>query len=106
MYGYEPCFPCMPVSYCSDVLPFSNVLRMSVWRQDGDQVDWAKAQCETSSTVGGSWIGFMHGGLYYQIYHHLFPRICHVHYPTIKPIIQEVRHIIDESAEVLVSISY
>jgi linoleoyl-CoA desaturase len=30
------------------------------------------------------------GGLNFQIEHHLFPRICHVHYPAIAPIVQKV----------------
>ena len=30
------------------------------------------------------------GGLNYQIEHHLFPRVCSVHYPAISPIVQEV----------------
>jgi len=50
--------------------------------------DWSIIQVETSSTVGGRLLGFFHGGLNYQIEHHLFPRICHVHYYKIKPIIQ------------------
>ena len=32
----------------------------------------------------------MHGWLNYQIEHHLFPRICHVHYPHIGKIVQAV----------------
>jgi fatty acid desaturase (delta-4 desaturase) len=51
--------------------------------------DWAISQIESSSTVGGRVLGFFHGGLNYQIEHHLFPRISHVHYHKIKPIIQE-----------------
>jgi linoleoyl-CoA desaturase len=30
------------------------------------------------------------GGLNYQIEHHLFPRICHVHYKNLSPIVQEL----------------
>jgi linoleoyl-CoA desaturase len=30
------------------------------------------------------------GGLNYQIEHHLFPRVCSVHYPAIAPIVQEI----------------
>lgn len=30
------------------------------------------------------------GGLNYQIEHHLFPRICSVHYPALSPIVEEV----------------
>jgi fatty acid desaturase (delta-4 desaturase) len=51
--------------------------------------DWAISQIESSSTVGGRVLGFFHGGLNYQIEHHLFPRISHVHYYKIKPVIQE-----------------
>jgi linoleoyl-CoA desaturase len=29
------------------------------------------------------------GGLNFQVEHHLFPRICHVHYPQIAPIVRE-----------------
>lgn len=29
------------------------------------------------------------GGLNYQVEHHLFPRICHVHYPAISPIVKQ-----------------
>jgi len=53
------------------------------------QRDWCITQVETSSTVGGRLLGFFHGGLNYQIEHHLFPRICHVHYHKIKPIIEQ-----------------
>jgi fatty acid desaturase len=28
--------------------------------------------------------------LNFQIEHHLFPRICHVHYPALAPIVEEV----------------
>jgi linoleoyl-CoA desaturase len=44
-------------------------------------------QVETSSTVGGRALGFIHGGLNYQIEHHLFPRISHVHYHVLKPVV-------------------
>lgn len=53
-----------------------------------NKIDWAISQIETSSTVGGRILGYFHGGLNYQIEHHLFPRISHVHYHKIKPIVQ------------------
>ncbi len=34
-------------------------------------------------------ISFYIGGLNYQVEHHLFPKICHVHYPKIAPIIEK-----------------
>jgi len=30
------------------------------------------------------------GGLNFQIEHHLFPQICHIHYPRIAEIVQQV----------------
>jgi linoleoyl-CoA desaturase len=30
------------------------------------------------------------GGLNFQIEHHLFPRMCHLNYPKIAPIVREV----------------
>lgn len=54
-----------------------------------NKIDWIISQIETSSTFGGRIIGYFHGGLNYQIEHHLFPRISHVHYHKIKPIIEK-----------------
>jgi linoleoyl-CoA desaturase len=30
------------------------------------------------------------GGLNFQIEHHLFPRISHIHYPALAPIVEQV----------------
>jgi fatty acid desaturase (delta-4 desaturase) len=46
-------------------------------------------QAASSSNVGGSILCFFNGGLNYQIEHHLFPRICHVHYPIIAPVVRQ-----------------
>eukprot|EP01099_Mayorella_cantabrigiensis_P008938 TRINITY_DN917_c0_g1_i1.p1 TRINITY_DN917_c0_g1~~TRINITY_DN917_c0_g1_i1.p1 ORF type:complete len:402 (-),score=68.86 TRINITY_DN917_c0_g1_i1:353-1558(-) len=58
--------------------------------EDAEGLDWTVTQITTSSTLGGRVLGFLNGGLNYQIEHHLFPRICHVHYPLIAPIVREV----------------
>lgn len=34
------------------------------------------------------WLSWYVGGLNYQIEHHLFPRICHVHYPALSKIVE------------------
>lgn len=49
--------------------------------------DWYKNQIENSSSYGGKIACFLTGGLNYQIEHHLFPRICHIFYPELHPII-------------------
>lgn len=55
------------------------------------QNEWAIHQLETTADFGGSnpIITFYVGGLNYQAIHHLFPRICHVHYPKIAPIVAQ-----------------
>ncbi|GMH39558.1 hypothetical protein BSKO_07456 [Bryopsis sp. KO-2023] len=53
---------------------------------------WAMSQVEgTSDFAHDSWL-WMHvsGGLNFQVVHHLFPWVCHVHYPRIAPIIKDV----------------
>lgn len=52
---------------------------------------WGEAQLMTSADFAhGSkfWTHFS-GGLNYQVVHHLFPGVCHVHYPALAPIIKE-----------------
>jgi len=52
--------------------------------------EWAIHQLETTADFArDNWlITFYVGGLNYQAIHHLFPRICHVHYPEIAPIVE------------------
>jgi linoleoyl-CoA desaturase len=54
--------------------------------------DIASHQVETT-------VGFAHnnpvltwflGGLNFQVEHHLFPRVCHMHYPAISRIVEDV----------------
>ena len=42
----------------------------------------------SSSNVGGWFLCHLHGGLNYQIEHHLFPRMSHCHYPKIAPTVR------------------
>ena len=53
--------------------------------------DWAIHQLNTTVNFSpdNKFIGWYVGGLNYQIEHHLFPRICHVHYPQIAGIVKE-----------------
>jgi linoleoyl-CoA desaturase len=53
--------------------------------------NWAIHQMKTTSNfANGSFIfSWLIGGLNYQIEHHLFPNICHVHYRNIAPIVKE-----------------
>lgn len=53
--------------------------------------EWAIHQLETTADFAKNnpLITFYVGGLNYQAIHHLFPRICHVHYPAIAPIVEQ-----------------
>jgi len=52
---------------------------------------WAEHQIKTTANfaMGNKVISWFVGGLNYQIEHHLFPKVSHVHYPAISKIVQE-----------------
>ena len=52
---------------------------------------WAVHQVETTANfaIGNGLLSWYLGGLNFQIEHHLFPRICHIHYPQIAKIVRE-----------------
>lgn len=52
---------------------------------------WAIHQLRTSSNfaMGNKVISWFVGGLNFQIEHHLFPRVSHVHYPAISKIVMQ-----------------
>jgi linoleoyl-CoA desaturase len=51
---------------------------------------WATHQIQTTVDFaqGNRWLTWYVGGLNFQIEHHLFPTICHVHYPRIARIVR------------------
>lgn len=53
--------------------------------------DWAIHQLQTTANFGteSKWLSWILGGLNFQVEHHLFPRISHVHYPDISKIVRE-----------------
>jgi linoleoyl-CoA desaturase len=53
--------------------------------------NWAIHQLLTTTNFGNKsqWFSWYVGGLNFQIEHHLFPGICHVHYRRIADIVQE-----------------
>jgi len=54
--------------------------------------EWAVHQLKTTSdfAVQNKFVSWFLGGLNYQVEHHLFPRISHVHYPAIQQIVAQV----------------
>lgn len=63
------------------------------WVSDANakiRTPWAEHQIRTTANFGNTqFCTFLFGGLNYQIEHHLFPTICHVHYPKIAPIVKQ-----------------
>ncbi|HRG89703.1 MAG TPA: fatty acid desaturase, partial [Chitinophagales bacterium] len=55
------------------------------------EAEWAIHQMNTTANFAphNRLVTFFVGGLNYQIEHHLFQRICHVHYPAIAPIVEQ-----------------
>ncbi len=54
-------------------------------------VEWAVHQINTTSNFAtrSKTVSWFTGGLNFQVEHHLFPRISHVHYPAINKIVME-----------------
>ena len=54
--------------------------------------DWSMHQLDTTVDFArnNAVLTWFVGGLNFQIEHHLFPRICHVHYPALSRIVEEV----------------
>ena len=55
---------------------------------------WAEHQVQTTVDFAPrNWLlSWYIGGLNFQIEHHLFPQICHVHYPALAPLVQQTCH--------------
>lgn len=53
--------------------------------------NWAIHQLHTTTNFGNEsrWFSWYVGGLNFQIEHHLFPNVCHVHYRKIAAIVRE-----------------
>ena len=53
--------------------------------------EWAIHQVKTTANFAANnkFLSWLVGGLNFQIEHHLFPRISHVHYPDISKIVQQ-----------------
>jgi fatty acid desaturase len=85
------------VAYAICILPdhdtFESAVENHVNVDQGETPDWGEIQVRHSSEVGiGFWgrlYGEMAGGINYQIVHHLFPGVSHVHYPMLTEIVEQ-----------------
>jgi linoleoyl-CoA desaturase len=73
------------LAHVTDVQEFPETLR-------GKNGDWAVHQLSTTAdfAVGNRLLTWAIGGLNYQVEHHIFPRISHVHYAKIQPIVRQL----------------
>ena len=56
------------------------------------KTDWATHQLATTMDFGraSGLLTWFCGGLNYQVEHHLFPKVCHLHYPALSRIVADV----------------
>jgi linoleoyl-CoA desaturase len=59
--------------------------------RDGVKGGWMRHQVATTVDFAPAnfLLGWYLGGLNFQVEHHLFSRVCHVHYPALRPIVAE-----------------
>jgi linoleoyl-CoA desaturase len=76
------------IAHCSDGAEFRT------FTPDNTQVPrpWVEHQIETTVDFArdSRLLAWYLGGLNFQIEHHLFPKISHVHYPALAPIVEQV----------------
>ena len=55
------------------------------------EAEWARHQVTTTVDFArrNRLLSWYLGGLNFQVEHHLFPRVCHVHYPALSRIVEE-----------------
>lgn len=76
--------------YTINIIPDHDTYESSVENHySGD--DWCKMQICNSANFSNQSITwtYLFGGINYQIEHHLFPNVSHVHYPAISKIVKE-----------------
>lgn len=54
-------------------------------------MSWGDLQMHTTSNfaVRNPIVNYLFGGLNFQVEHHLFPKVCHIHYPKISEIVRQ-----------------
>ena len=76
------------LAHCNDAAEFTP------WPREGASLpdSWAEQQLATTVNFarGNRLLTWYTGALNHQIEHHLFPRVCHVHYPALSRIVQDV----------------
>jgi linoleoyl-CoA desaturase len=76
------------LAHCLEEAEFSTPEAMSAV----GRAEWARHQVETTVDFAprNHLLTWYLGGLNFQVEHHLFSRVCHVHYPGMAPIVRDV----------------
>ena len=68
-----------------------------------DATDWGEVQVRNSGNFLNhspfEWFTRLHGGINYQIEHHLFPNVCHSHYPAISVVVRQTCRAFNHSSD-------
>lgn len=69
----------------------STQFRSATAQDKSERQEWAIHQINSTADFATSnkWLYWLLGGLNFQVEHHLFPRISHVHYPAISQYVKE-----------------
>lgn len=79
------------ITYSLFILPDHDTLETHINIINYKNKDWGEVQVRNSGNFcnENKLITYLFGGINYQIEHHLFPSLCHIHYPKIKKIVME-----------------
>jgi linoleoyl-CoA desaturase len=80
----------------SMVFQLAHVVEKTSFEVAGEEVkriptEWAVHEVKTTANfaINNKVVSWLVGGLNFQIEHHLFPRVSHIHYPAISKIVQQ-----------------
>tara|TARA_B110001469_G_scaffold83238_1_gene78776 strand:+ start:4879 stop:6120 length:1242 start_codon:yes stop_codon:yes gene_type:complete len=80
------------ITYFACIMPDHDTYETHENRVDAKKTqDWGEMQVRHSGNFStqNAWVCDMFGGINYQIEHHLFPTMCHVHFNKIKPLVEQ-----------------
>ena len=84
----------MNISYVLAIMPdhdMDTIVANRILSSIDKPQDWGEIQVRNSGNfaVNNTVLTELYGGINYQIEHHLFPTVCHVHYRAISRIVEE-----------------
>lgn len=73
------------------IAPDHDTYESNILNHNSNTNDWGEIQVRRSANFGTKYpiVCFLFGGINYQIEHHLFPDVCHVHYSEISKIVKQ-----------------